>query len=511
MTRLFILSPASCGGERARLLLNEGAAFDAARRLRSPGGMPLGDAFAFMSGLYFRGKLVYAQAFARPASGTPGVLIITPCDGLRPPGDPVDVARLTRYAGVPIDRDEPRYRTPLMRAGRDLARHLDVDAEVILLGSVASGKYVDLLGEVFGSRLRFPAEFVGRGDMSRGGLLLRCVAERRELTYIPVAGARRRGSRPPRLVPRPGLYARAVANDLGADPPRPGERVRASDALASSRAAHRGRHPAEPPPGARAPPARSGHGRPPAGVARGAPHQPRQAVLAGSRSDQARSAPVLRGCFGRAAAASAGPRHGHEALPQRSRRGILLHEAGPLAAPAVDRAVLDRAPVGQRHRLSHDPGSGLAAVGGEPRVHRPEPVVRAVRRRRPPRLRPLRPRSGQGHAADALRACPRGRSARAGWIEGPGHARLRQDVRSRGIHVYVPIVRGPNQKDVWDFAKVFAIRLAALYPKCSRPSTGSPAVPPGTSWSTTTRTPGAAPWPRSIPCARTRPRPYPPR
>jgi len=36
---------------------------------------------------------------------------------------------------------------------------------------------------------------------------------------------------------------------------------------------------------------------------------------------------------------------------------------------------------------------------------------------------------------------------------------------SRGIHVYVPIVRGPNQKDVWDFAKTFAIRLAALYPR----------------------------------------------
>jgi bifunctional non-homologous end joining protein LigD len=35
---------------------------------------------------------------------------------------------------------------------------------------------------------------------------------------------------------------------------------------------------------------------------------------------------------------------------------------------------------------------------------------------------------------------------------------------SRGIHVYVPIERGPNQKDVWDFAKNFAVRLAALHP-----------------------------------------------
>ncbi len=35
---------------------------------------------------------------------------------------------------------------------------------------------------------------------------------------------------------------------------------------------------------------------------------------------------------------------------------------------------------------------------------------------------------------------------------------------SRGIHVYVPIVRGPTQKEVWDFAKRFSLRLAALHP-----------------------------------------------
>jgi bifunctional non-homologous end joining protein LigD len=35
---------------------------------------------------------------------------------------------------------------------------------------------------------------------------------------------------------------------------------------------------------------------------------------------------------------------------------------------------------------------------------------------------------------------------------------------SRGIHVYVPIVRGPTQKQVWDFAKRFAQSLEALHP-----------------------------------------------
>jgi hypothetical protein len=222
VTRLFILSPASCRGQRARLLFNERAAFEAARRLRSPEGLPLGDAFAFLSGLYFRGKLSYARAFARAPRAVPGVAVITPCDGFRRPEDPVDVARLQQYALVPIERDEPRYRRPLVRDARTLARLLDADAEVILLGSVATGKYVDLLDEVFGARLRFPAQFVGRGDMSRGGLLLRCVAERRELEYIPVAGALRRGPRPPRLVPRPGLLTRAVMGTI--DPvPSPGE------------------------------------------------------------------------------------------------------------------------------------------------------------------------------------------------------------------------------------------------------------------------------------------------
>ena len=35
---------------------------------------------------------------------------------------------------------------------------------------------------------------------------------------------------------------------------------------------------------------------------------------------------------------------------------------------------------------------------------------------------------------------------------------------SRGLHVYVPIVRGPVQKDVWTFAKALAVELAARNP-----------------------------------------------
>jgi len=213
MSRVFILSPASCAGQRARFLFNERATFTLARSLHGPGGLSLGEAFAFMSGLYFRGKLTYARAFASPPPGAPGVVIITPCDGLRRPDERVDVARLRRFAGVPIDAREPRYRDPLLRDAHALGKAVGAHCELVLLGSVASGKYVDLLGTVFGDRLRFPAEFVGRGDMSRGGLLLRCVAAQSELQYVPVAGAARHGPRPARLAPSPGIIKRSIEND----------------------------------------------------------------------------------------------------------------------------------------------------------------------------------------------------------------------------------------------------------------------------------------------------------
>jgi hypothetical protein len=157
-----------------------------------------------MSGLYFRGKLAYARRFARapgPPEASSSVMVITAHAGLCPPETAVTVASLQRAARVEISADNPRYARPLRASARALAQGLGGDSEVVLLGSVATGKYLDALLETFGDRLRFPAAFVGRGDMSRGGLLLRCVAEGRELEYVPVAGAARRGPRPPRLDP----------------------------------------------------------------------------------------------------------------------------------------------------------------------------------------------------------------------------------------------------------------------------------------------------------------------
>jgi len=172
---------------------------DLARRLRSPEGATLGELFTFVSSLYFRGKLAYARAFADPPPGVPGALVITPGLGLKPPEERVKLDDLRRIAQVPIDAKDERYREPLERDARDLAERAGPAPTVVLLGSVATSKYADVLLPVFGSRLRFPAAFVGRGDMSRGGLMLRSAEERKELEYAVLRDAVRHGPRPARL------------------------------------------------------------------------------------------------------------------------------------------------------------------------------------------------------------------------------------------------------------------------------------------------------------------------
>jgi len=200
--RIFLLSPAYAGGERSPNDFARSGQFPLARRLRGKSGAPIADVFTFLSGLYFRGKVAYANAFARSARGTSGVLVITPTRGLIDARTRIHLDDLREFAEVDIHEDDPRYRMPIERDARRLASKLSTESEVILLGSIATRKYVDLLLANFGERLRFPADFVGRGDMSRGGLMLRCVADRQELSYIPVAGAIVNGKRPPKLAPR---------------------------------------------------------------------------------------------------------------------------------------------------------------------------------------------------------------------------------------------------------------------------------------------------------------------
>ena len=201
--RTFLLSPARCDGERAKLLIDPSARSELAAQLRDPAGAPLGDVFSLLSSLYFRGKLTYARAFADPPGDAPPMLVITADRGLVSPDRHVTRDDLIAFAGVDIGGGDERYLAPLRRDAESLARVLGRSALVVLLGSVATGKYVDTLLDIFGDRLVFPPTFVGRGDMSRGGLLLRHAREGTELDYVPVAGAVRHGQRPPKLEPIP--------------------------------------------------------------------------------------------------------------------------------------------------------------------------------------------------------------------------------------------------------------------------------------------------------------------
>lgn len=202
--RIFLLSPANASGVRAKLIAGDNARFELSTRLRSE-GLPLGEIFSFISGLYFRGKLAYARQFADVPPGLPGAYVITAGGGLVPAEQVITLEQLRAISHVPIDAANPRYRRPLERDAQILAQVAGVGCDVVLLGSVATPKYVEPLLNIFGERLLFPAEFAGRGDMSRGGLMLRCARAGTQLTYVPISSGVRHGPRPPKLpaLPRP--------------------------------------------------------------------------------------------------------------------------------------------------------------------------------------------------------------------------------------------------------------------------------------------------------------------
>ncbi len=205
--RVFLLSPARLDGIRARAIFEPRRAGDIARALRTREGVPIGEVFKMLSGLYFRGKLTYATRFARPPANDPwigsGALVITANRGLVPAETRVTIEHLEAFAETDIHEAERQFRAPLVRDAQLVRDALGDAGEVVLLGSVAKAKYTAPLLEVFGERLLFPGDFVGRGDMSRGGLLLRATDAATELGYIKVLGAPVHGARPPKLEPRP--------------------------------------------------------------------------------------------------------------------------------------------------------------------------------------------------------------------------------------------------------------------------------------------------------------------
>jgi len=187
---VFLLSPANCAGTRAQMLLKSQTSPLTARLAN--GGAPLGEVFTFMSSLYFRGNLAYATRFG-------SAYVITPGRGLLPADMLIRIDDLRQMATVEVDEALPAFREPLVRDARAIANNLEPADRVVLLGSVATDKYVGPLLDVFGDRLYFPPTFAGRGDMSRGGLLLRSARAGTPLDYVPLRGAVRHGPKPPKL------------------------------------------------------------------------------------------------------------------------------------------------------------------------------------------------------------------------------------------------------------------------------------------------------------------------
>ena len=190
---IFLLSPANLAGERGAMVMNPQAKFFLAQQLQSSAGAPVGDVFAFISGLYFRGKKLYAETFGRPPPGLVPGLVISPGEGLRALDETVTMSRLMAWKEVPVDVREARFIEPLLRHAEALERAHGTDTRFVLLGSVATSKYVQPLTRVFGDHLLFPTDFVGRGDMSRGALMLRAARAKQELSYAPVEGTQLSG------------------------------------------------------------------------------------------------------------------------------------------------------------------------------------------------------------------------------------------------------------------------------------------------------------------------------
>jgi hypothetical protein len=189
---VFLLSPASLRGIRARQLTSSRARFAAAVAYRSPEGVPIGEAFTFMSALYFRGKIAYSRAFESPPPSGGGTFVIAPGFGLVSPDWRLDPERMRRLRRVAVDPALRSYRQPLERDVRELAARIGPAGRVVLLGSVATGKYVDVLHPILGGQLLFPRLFAGIGDMSRGALMLRAAASGVELEYVTLDAPRHR-------------------------------------------------------------------------------------------------------------------------------------------------------------------------------------------------------------------------------------------------------------------------------------------------------------------------------
>ena len=110
------------------------AKFAAAMQYRTEAGVEVADAFAFMSALYFRGKIAYARQFAVPSAliGGNGIFVITSGYGLVPPDWRLTEERMKRMRRIDIDADARNYTKPLREHAQLIAvkDYLDSDEYV---------------------------------------------------------------------------------------------------------------------------------------------------------------------------------------------------------------------------------------------------------------------------------------------------------------------------------------------------------------------------------------------
>ena len=226
--RVFLISPATAHGPRATMLRKPGSGSSLARRLRE-GGVPLGDVFSFLSGFYFRGKLEYARAFARAREASDRIRVITMTDGLVSPDATIAVEDLERYALC--SEGTAAAAATLERTASTFSQRIGPGAEVVLLGSVSTGKYTDLLAPIFGERLLFPRDVLHIGQLARGALFLRRAHDGEELEYVPVSEIARAGRR---ASIKGGLSPLPV-RDATTETPLPAPRPSTEDARADAR------------------------------------------------------------------------------------------------------------------------------------------------------------------------------------------------------------------------------------------------------------------------------------
>src|SRR5215510_9760378 len=122
---------------RSLWLLRDSASFDLALKFRQ-GLATIGEIYTFTSGLYFRGKMAYSEAFAAAPEGVPHAVIIVPGAGLVPPDTRINADQLRVIASVPVDEDNDAYSEPLLRDAHLLNAHAGTECRYVLLGSVAT-------------------------------------------------------------------------------------------------------------------------------------------------------------------------------------------------------------------------------------------------------------------------------------------------------------------------------------------------------------------------------------